>query len=52
MPRHQVSLKTLLWLTAVVAAFFTGWSVRDELARREMAALSRLAAEAAERERH
>lgn len=31
MPRHQFSLKTLLWLMVVVAAFFGGMAIQRQL---------------------
>jgi len=37
MPRPQFSLKTLLWLTLVVAAFLGGIACGEKLARRQYA---------------
>lgn len=34
MPRIQFSLKTLLWLTLVVAAFFSGIAIEKRLEQR------------------
>lgn len=38
MPHPQFSLKTMLWLTLVVAAFFGGMIVQERFSRRRWAA--------------
>lgn len=46
MPRAQFSLKTLLWLTLVVAAFLGGMSLEREIERHRRLVLPYLEQEA------